>query len=275
MVSSIEAEFLRVEPEAEPFGRLDAHRLFHVVTRTPAHRFDSVVAIHAAGHVLQATARRGFDPAVARHLLGRFARHDPSALPRDALFVATDVDGPGRPFDTAVHVPPPIARRFRSRSALLEASTSWIVPGHRCEFRSGHDEAAFRFGLEDGGIDVLDWTREPTPLIRAQLLSAWPGGMLRASRRPLPLDVGSLRYLLPALPATVKGLRIVSTGETEVLVRRTTARTFRLTVTLAAGTTATVDVPAARLTGIVHATLVTDSLSALEGPSVRPSGTAS
>ena len=263
--SDLEAEYRRIHDDATIVGEWSGYRLWHDVTSTPAYTFHQVFAIHSRGEAYSFRARNGFDVGLAQQMFSVFLLHRPEELSRERLTVLTGVSLRGRPFETLVHVPPQVASLFESQSRPLSQAAAWIVPAYECEFRTGHDAKAFWIALNYGGIDVIDWAREPVPLIRGHLISPWPGGMLRFTRRPFYLGYSSLTYILPAIPASIAGLRLLSTRDTEVIVRRFDDGTFRVTATLASGKRADRVVLEASVVAVVKGILSADTLTMLGG----------
>lgn len=267
LVEALQNEVLRIYPDARQLDDFRGLALWHEVTVTPAHTYDQILALPLSGLALSLRCRSGFALDIAQALLAHFLARRPAALEPDQLTVMPGLRLPNSSFDAVTYVPPAVASLFQHQSAQLNAVTAWLVPTHTCEFRSGQGPTAFWFGVRHGDITVIDWTRGPTPLIRARLLSRWPGGMLRYTKKPFHLRYASLSYLLPALPSSVSGLQLLSTWDTEVIVRRADQSNFQVTAAATAAPRTDTLVPESGIVPFVQSLLSTDTLPHASGAS--------
>lgn len=158
----IEAELLRVEPNAERF-QLGSHDIYRFQTVTPAHTYSSIIKSKDSGSLIQLTARDSFDERLAVHLLDQvdelelgdradnWVRVHPTAFP-----------DPWK-FEVIVVVPPPVASRFRHQSEILSSLTFWILPAVSGEFKDGDNSETFQhqLGRKDGWrIHPINWSRK-------------------------------------------------------------------------------------------------------------------
>jgi hypothetical protein len=212
------ADAVRVaQPGAELFT-LGRHQGLSWSTTTPAFTIvANVVEAKGAEGAFLVQARDSYDPSVAEAL---FDAAVSLGLDFSSAVVRLNQCSLGR-FDELVFVPPAIAQLQKHGPALLRDSLGWVIPAHHGEFRDGQPGEEFWYSVHRGGkISPINWNREPCPLIRVQLMDAWPGGMLARTTKAFTfLDSEMLTLVLQEIPHGLR-LRIVNSLQQTLVVSR-------------------------------------------------------
>lgn len=169
---------------------------FHDQMVVPANRFDFIV-LPRENDLLVLKARASFNHELAANIV-KFCESK-HAEPKGV----TVYDGfhcPGFSFTCVTLAAPSVSHCFTGESELLANNSTWVFPSHRCEFRTD-TECDFDFLIGKGGrIDAIDWNRAPTPQAKVRLITDWPGGMLRKSKKLGIVQWESLIHLATSIP---------------------------------------------------------------------------
>jgi hypothetical protein len=219
-MSDLEQELLRIEPEASRM-QIGNHAVLHYRTVVPAFSFDTVFRT-VGKSALEVCARSGFSFDIAQRVLDFAIERMPESLRSDAITVLDGFDCARPGFETVILVPPAIARRYEtSGSAKLADATIWAIPGYRCELQDGHSREDFEFCYSNRGakIKVVEWDRKPTPQVRIQLLTEWPGGSLRKRRKPGVMSLDYIVSVMHEIPKLLVEVRVVDFKNRELDLR--------------------------------------------------------
>jgi hypothetical protein len=221
-MSDIEQELLKIEPESRKM-QLGKHAVLYYQIIVPAFTFDVVFCAIGRGRAIEVCARSGFSFEIAQRILDFAVANEYEPLSSDAITVLDGFECSPPGFETVTLVPPAIGKRYATNgSPKLDEVTVWAIPGYKCELQDGQSGTDFEFCNSNGGakIHVVEWDREPTPQVRIQLLTDWPGGALRKRKRPGIMSFDSVVSTTQYIPEASVEVRIVDFRNRELDVTR-------------------------------------------------------